>query len=345
MNRLLEWHKDDGPRVEGSRELDQLKVQAPGIVRRPDGGFRLFYTAIGPAKPYPACQGYILSAVSDDGLRFALEPGIRLAPDPDVPHRARRLLAPSVTPCPGGWRMYVEARGAADRPVVICSAFSEDMLRWTFEDGIRLQRPGNVGGPRYTPLEGNTGRLYCFESLYGPGSKPAGAKTSQPAVSARTADGIHFEMDEGVRLRDRQSDEDSRGFTAAEVIAPVRPGEAWVMFYSAWQDVPEGTVVPVHPALDTHADSTGSSENFAAASIAADLAGYRSRIFAATSDDGLTWRRAGCVIEGSGHDGDELDAVHAEDMSLIRLDDGRYRMYYAACDARGNWRVVSATSA
>jgi len=36
--------------------------------------------------------------------------------------------------------------------------------------------------------------------------------------------------------------------------------------------------------------------------------------------------------------------VHAEDMSLIRLDDGRYRMYYASCDAKGNWGVVSATS-
>ncbi len=345
MNRLLEWHKDEGPRIEGSRDLDRLKVQAPGVVRRPEGGFRLFYTAIGPAKPFTACQGYILSAVSDDGLHFEPEPGIRLAPDPDVPHRSRRLLAPSITPCPGGWRMYVESRGTADRPVVIGSAFSEDMLAWTFEDGIRLQRPGGGGAPRYVPLEGDVGRLYCFESVFGPGGKAAGKKTSQPVISARTADGIHFEMDEGIRLHDRQSDEDAMGFTAAEPIAPERPGEQWIMFYSAWQDVPPGTVVPVHPALDADADSTGSSENFAAASIAVDLAGYRSRIFAATSRDGMTWHRAGCVIKGSGHDGDELDAVHAEDMSLIRLDDGRYRMYYAACDAQGNWRVVSATSA
>jgi hypothetical protein len=31
-------------------------------------------------------------------------------------------------------------------------------------------------------------------------------------------------------------------------------------------------------------------------------------------------------------------------MSVIRLDDGHYRMYYAACDAHGIWRVASAVS-
>jgi hypothetical protein len=32
-------------------------------------------------------------------------------------------------------------------------------------------------------------------------------------------------------------------------------------------------------------------------------------------------------------------------MSLARLPDGRYRMYYAACDAHGVWRVASAVTA
>ena len=78
------WQKEAGPRVEGSHPLDSAKVQAPCIVRNPSGDFRLFYTAVGPAKPYPACQGYILSAVSDDGLVFRKERGIRLAPQPSV---------------------------------------------------------------------------------------------------------------------------------------------------------------------------------------------------------------------------------------------------------------------
>ena len=142
MNR---WTKEAGPRVEGSQPLDISKVQAPCIVRNPSGGYRLFYTAIGPAKPYPACQGYILSAVSNDGLVFQKEPGIRLAPQPSLRHVSLRVLAPTITEYDEGrWRMYFEARGPAGTPATICSAVSSDMLSWEMEDGIRLESPGGA---------------------------------------------------------------------------------------------------------------------------------------------------------------------------------------------------------
>ena len=92
-------------------------------------------------------------------------------------------------------------------------------------------------------------------------------------------------------------------------------------------------------------ESAGGSDDFARASIAADMAGYRSRIFRATSPDGLAWERASLELEGGGHGAPGIDAVHAEDMSVIRLPDGRLRMYYASCDSHGNWRVASAVSA
>ena len=90
MDKTVAWHKEDGARLEGSRPLDSGKLQAPCIVRSPSGGFRLFYTAVGPGRPFRDCQGYILSAVSDDGLTFHKEPGIRVSPDPAVPHRSLR---------------------------------------------------------------------------------------------------------------------------------------------------------------------------------------------------------------------------------------------------------------
>jgi len=161
-------------------------------------------------------------------------------------------------------------------------------------------------------------------------------------VSAVTSDGIHFELEPGYRKRDRQSENDAVGITAADVIAPVVAGDRWTMVYSAWQDVPPGTVVPIHPSEDRDSVTGGPSEDFAAASIASDLAGYRSRIFVAHSHDGLVWGPGECAIEGGGHESDDLDAVHAEDMSLIRIADGGYRMYYAACDRDGNWRIASA---
>jgi len=233
--------------------------------------------------------------------------------------------------------MYFESRGSADLPTVICSAVSNDMLDWEHEDGIRLQGFDGVGGPRYLPQPAGPGRLFCFASMTGPDGKRSG----QSVVSAVSSDGLTFEFESGFRMRDKQSDDDTAGITAAEVLPPQTDNGNWTMFFSAWQDVPEGTIVPRHPSHDPGATI---SEDFAAASIASDMAGYRSRIFVAQSPDGLTWERFGCAITGGGYDCDELDAVHSEDMSLIDIGDGQYRMYYAACDRTGNWRIASAVS-
>ena len=334
MGITNKWHKEAGLRLESSRNLDSFKLQAPGVVRTASGGFRLFYTAVGPARPYPYCQGYILSAISDDGLLFHKEPGIRLAPRPELTHMSLRILAPSITQCDNGqWRMYFESRGRANEPTVICSTVSSDMLNWEHEDGIRLKGFDGLGGPRYLRLADGRGRLYCFAT-----ESVSGEPRCQ-SVSAITSDGLNFEFEPGYRMSDRHGQYDSAGITAAEVIQPSNAGDKWTMFFSAWQDVAAGTVVPKHPSNDGNP-----CEDFAAASIATDMAGYRSRIFMSYSSDGLKWDAGECVIEGGGYDSDDLDAVHAEDMSLIKLDDNRYRMYYASCDKNGTWAVASAVT-
>lgn len=342
MNRPLRWTKEPGARIQGSRPLDALKVQAPCIVRRPGGGFRLFYTGIGPAKPFPDCQGYLLSAVSDDGLSFVAEPGIRVAPDPQVPDRSLRVLAPSIAAMEGGrWRMYFESRGTADRPTAILSAVSSDQFHWTVEDGVRVASEGGVGGPRFTSLSEGGGRLYFCRSEFGEGGPGRGPRLSQHVASAVTSDGLQFEIEPGVRLPDRRGTLDSAGITAAEVIPPSWAGDEWTMFYSAWQDAPADDA-RCHPSHDPDAAANGRSAGFAAASIASDMSGYRSRIFVARSADGIAWSPGDCIVEGAGYGQAGIDAVHAEDMSLIRLDEGRWRMYYAACDRYGRWRIASA---
>jgi hypothetical protein len=330
------WSKEPGSRIEGSRDLDISKLQAPCIVHIPTGGYRLFYTAVGPAKPFRNCQGYILSAVSEDGLVFHKEPGIRLAPQPELAHMSLRIIAPSVAQQDNGlWRIYFEARGPADMPTVICSAVSTDMLHWEHEEGIRFQLHGvgDVRSPRYIKLSDGQGRLYCVAA-----DIVDGIKRTQ-VISAETLDGLTFTREAGCRMHDGQSQYDSMGITAAEVVPPDETAKQydWIMFYSVWQDVPPGTIVPTHPS---HEDSL--SYDFAAASIASDMAGYRSRIFRSYSKDGLEWEAGECVIEGGGYDSDDVDAVHAEDMSLIKIDDHQYRMYYASCDKNGIWRIASA---
>lgn len=343
MDLFRTWLREDGPRLQGSRELDTAKLQSPCIVAVPSGGYRLFYTAVGPAKPFPDCQGYILSAISDDGVTFEKEEGIRLTPQPQIPHMSLRVISPSVTVCSDGrWRMYFESRGIASRPTVICSAISTDMLHWELEDGIRLQTAGGAGGVRFLGLPDGRGRLYCFESVYGPGGTASGTRISQRIVSAITSDGLQFEMEPGVRVPDCQFEYDSAGITTGEVIAPSTVDGLWTMFISAWQTPASGAKVPIHPSADIEAIANGRSADFAAASIASDMSGFRSRIFVSKSADGLTWGPLEIAIEGSGYGGHGLDAVHAEDMSVIRIAPDRYRMYYAACDANGRWCIASA---
>ena len=339
----LTWVKEPGVRVSGSRDLDWSKVQAPGIIHDPSGGYRLFYTASGPGKPFPHCQGYILSAFSEDGLTFTPDPGIRVAPDPTIEYGNLRLLAPTITSCADGrWRMYYESRGPANIATVIASAVSVDLLQWEVEPGIRLAAYGGVGGPSYITLPDGRGRLICFASIYDEDATDSNKRSSQSVISAITEDGLNFALEPGFRLKDGYSTQEDIGITAADVIVPHTTDTLWTLLYSAWQDLPPGTEAPLHPSNDPDFAKEGHVEDFAAATIVCDLAGYRSRIFSAVSNDGLNWHRQGCVIEGDGYGQDGIDAIHAEDMSVIRLGDGDYRMYYAACDNEGNWCIASA---
>ena len=213
--RVLHWRPEPGWRVAGSRPLDASKVQAPGAVRLPSGGIRLFYTGVGPDRPYPQSQGYILSAISSDGLAFSVEDGIRVAPTPEIPWLSRRALAPTVTALPDGrWRMYFEARGPATRPTVIASAVSHDLLAWDVEPGIRLGRLDDVGGPRFVRLPDGRGRIYCF------------SRADRSVLSAITWDGLTFEWEPGDRIVGGQTELESSGITAADVIPPRQPDDA-----------------------------------------------------------------------------------------------------------------------
>ena len=342
------WTREAGIRIEGTRDLDASKTQAPGVIARPSGGFRLFYTGVGPGRPYPECQGYILSAVSDDGLEFSVEPGIRLAPDPAVEYMSLRLLAPSIVQLADGrWRMYVEARGTSQQPPVITSAISEDQLQWRHEPGVRLSTSGGLGGPRLTQLPGGRCRLLACADDYGPMGRSGGLRKGKHIISALSDDGLEFVAEPGQRIRSGQAPWDAMGITAGQLLGPT--GEsitdtAWTMIFSAWQDAPPGSVIPRHPSDPTGTDTPQGELDFAAASIASDIAGFRSRIFQATSPDGLSFGPSECIVAGGGYDSDDIDAVHAEDMSVISLGDGRRRMYYAACDTAGRWRIASAVT-
>ena len=102
----------------------------------------------------------ILSAVSQDGLVWTCDPGVRL--DVGGVHPSCQVYYPSVIPVREGWRMYYRAGGYDS---AIGSAFSHDGLCWDEEPGYRIGAGGadgplRVDGPCVVALGPDDWRLY-----------------------------------------------------------------------------------------------------------------------------------------------------------------------------------------
>ncbi len=297
------WVKDAHIAVDQDTPLDSTKILTPNVIRFPDGRYRMYYTGLGLGRPVAESEGYILSAGSDDAKVWVKDPGIRL--DVHSPDADRRVLCPDVIPLPDGrYRMYYEAR-AETGPTSVLSAVSGNGLDWEPEPGIRVaDGRWSYGSPRCLYFRDSNGglryRIYCHH--YSHPLKP-GLRSRNHIVSATSKDGLHFELEPGVRIPQETRFEDYAVY-APEVIHLA--GGSYRMYYAAW------THKPMH-----------------------------GRIFTAVSRDGLHWDKDSepCLDIGG-----PWDRTHASEPCVIDLDDGRFRLFYEACDANGRWRILSATS-
>ncbi len=299
-----EWVKDSRIALDQDTPLDSTKILTPNVIRLPDGGYRMYYTGLGPGRPAVDAQGYILSAFSEDAAVWTKDPGIRL--DVHAPHATRRVLCPDVIPlADGGYRMYYEAR-TSEGPTTVLSAVSKDGLDWEPEAGIRFgDDTWSYGTPRCLYIEGGKAgtlryRLYCHHYSYP--LKP-GLESQNHIVSAISDNGLDFRPEPGVRIPQETRFEDYAVY-APEVI---RLGDGtYRMYYAAW------THEPMH-----------------------------GRLFTAVSRDAFNWSKhpEPCLDIGG-----PWDQTHASEPCVIDLDDGRHRLFYEACDAEGKWRILSATS-
>ena len=300
-----DWVKDTRIALDQDTPLDSTKILTPNVIRLPDGGYRMYYTGLGPGRPAADAQGYILSGFSEDAVVWTKDPGIRL--DVHAPNATRRVLCPDVIPLADGrYRMYYEAR-PSDGPTTVLSAVSKDGLDWEPEAGIRFgDDTWSYGTPRCLYIEGGKEgglryRLYCHHYSYP--LKP-GLESQNHIVSAISDNGLDFRPEPGVRIPQENRFEDYAVY-APEV---VRLGDGtYRMYYAAW------THEPMH-----------------------------GRLFTAVSRDGLNWSKhpEACLDIGG-----PWDQAHASEPCVIDLDDGRHRLFYEACDAEGKWRILSATSA
>jgi len=129
----IEWSAEPGVRFKGL-------VMDPDVVPLPDGRYRMYFTARVPEhlKGPDDLPIAICSAISDDGLTFVEEPGLRWK----LGSASSTILLPD-----GRFRMYYHHCEATERirggdpTSVILSAVSDDGLEFTEEPGVRLTIP------------------------------------------------------------------------------------------------------------------------------------------------------------------------------------------------------------
>ncbi|MBM4409542.1 MAG: hypothetical protein FJ038_13325 [Chloroflexi bacterium] len=301
----LRWVKDPGVRIDVPQELGHWKALTPDVVAV-EGGLRMYYTLVGPGTDYDVTPGRILSAFSVDGERWEPEPGVRV--EPFGPHADLRVVCPDVVPLDGGgYRMYLEGQPRG-RPANIVSARSEDGLNWTPEAGVRYgDRVNRLGSPRVLDTgvtPGARGRWRLYFHRY-PLPLRMGLDAGNHILSAVSADGLAFDLEAGVRIP-QGGDLETFAVYAAEALRLGTGG--YRMYYAGW------TADPV-----------------------------RGRIFAARSEDGVTWTKEGGPLLEPGGRG-AFDAEKCSEPSVIRLPDGRFCMFYEACDENQVWRILSATA-
>ena len=238
----LVWVKDSEVSIDLDSPLDSKKILTPNVVELSDGRFRIYYTGIGPGSPVKKAICYILSAVSEDGLKWRKEDGIRVnvhSPDADV-----RVTCPDVIPLADGrWRMYFEANSAADSPTVILSAISEDGLLWEREAGVRLESADwSYGSPRCLYVASGDDAVKIGYRLYFhqySRSFRVGLDAENHIISGTSDNGLDFAIEKGVRIAQESLERESLCVYSPEVI--LLGNGSYRMYYAGWGvDIPGG---------------------------------------------------------------------------------------------------------
>ena len=301
------WIKDPDIAIDSDGPLDSVRALTPNVVKM-ENGYRMYYHGFGPQRPNAESKGYILSAFSGDAQKWEKEFGVRM--DAGGEGAEHYIWSPR-RGSPGGWPLQDVLRGQdrggrrrsqerhRQRPVARRSRSGKRnrAFGWALTTG-------SYGAPRCLYLDPGSGQDGPRYRLY------ASDFHDHRIVSAVSGDGLHFDMEPGVRIS-REKEQEAYEVYAPEVLHLGTGG--YRMYYAGWVSAPEVTA--------------GSK--------------FHGRIFSAFSDDGLHWRKdTGICLDNGGR----WDTAKASEPCVINLADGRFRMFYEACDLEGRWRIASATS-
>jgi len=300
----LSWIKDKHIAIDSDSVLDDENVLSPNVVELQNGALRMYYMGFGSGRPNKESEGYILSAISKDGVNWEKESGIRL--DIDARYNFNRVLSPEVIHLEDGkYRMFFEARISGE-PSVVASAISREGLIWRYEHGFRISNPNcSLGTPRCLYFYDDTIDDYVYRLYFHSSPYPfySGLSADNNILSAVSTNGFDFIIEEGVRVGQDSLDRESRIVYAADVIM-LSKGD-FRMYYSGWSDNISGGV------------------------------------FSAYSTDGLNWVKEKKPILDLDR---QLDINMVSEPCVISMSNGRVRMYYEAEDNGGKRHILSALS-
>ena len=192
------WRKEPGVRMDVHEPDAMQRVLCPDVIPLPDGRWRMYFEAVAPNKP-----NVILSAVSDDGLNWQREEGIRVQSPACTFGSPRCLYMPSPEdPSNICYRLYFHhypypLRFSLDAQNHIISAVSEDGLYFEIESGVRVAQEDAQRESR---------GVYAAEViLLGDGSYRMyysgwGLEIRGGIFAATSTDGLHWVKDPGPLL-------------------------------------------------------------------------------------------------------------------------------------------------
>ena len=297
----------------------------------------------------------------DPGTRWVKDPGVAIEP-PDASGNWK-ALTPNVVDVPGGYRLYYTLVGEGNdysvTPGVVRSAFSDDGTHWEPEPGDRLgpHEPTadlRVVCPDVIPLEGGGWRMY-FEAQNREGPATIGSAISddgltfQPEPGNRFGDGIWrygsprvIPVDGGYRMYFHRYTHPLRmGLDAGNHIISAFSTDG--LHFEQESGVRIAQTTPMEDFAVYAAEILRLSDS----SYRMYYAGWtvepvRGRVFSARSRDGIHFTKD---PEINLDFGGRFDREKCSEPCVMRLPDGRYRMFYEACDEHLVWRILSATAA
>lgn len=279
---------------------------------------------------------------------------------------AKGALTPNVVALPGGgYRMYYTsfAPGVTedDHDGHILSASSPDCSSWTPDPGVRIDLHAPHATlrtlcPDVVPMPGGGYRMY-YEAR----------SPDAPTVilSATSADGLDWTLEDGVRISDGVW---SWGTPRCVYFETDRGLEYRLYFHHYSFPMVSGLDARNHIVSAVSSDGLDfemepgvrvaqetERETFAVYSpdvvrlgdgtfrmyFAAWAEGIDGGVFTAVSDDGLEWTKSPEPLIDLDT---PLDEGMVSEPCVIRLPDGRSRLFYEAKDAEGRSRILSATS-